>query len=51
MILVAKAIIHKGAVMIEALDALIAVVTVHCVLWSKILAINADIVKVQLFID
>ena len=44
-ILVAQAIVHECAVMIEALDALVAVVAVHRVLGPEILAVNADVIE------
>ena len=50
MILVAQAIVHECAVVIEALDALVAVVAVHRVFGPKILAVNADVIQMQLFI-
>ena len=44
MILVAQAIVHECAVVIEALDALVAVVAVHRVFGPEILAVNADVI-------
>ena len=51
MVFVAKAIVHKGTVVVEALDTLIAVVAMHGVLRSKVFALNTHIVQVQLFLD
>ena len=49
-VLVAQTIVDEGAVMIEPLDALVAIVAVHSVLRAKILAVDANIVEMQLFI-
>lgn len=51
MILVAQAIINEGAVMIESLHTLVTIVAVHSVLGPQILAVNTDIVKVQLLVN
>lgn len=46
MVLVPKAVIHKSTMMVKALYALVAVVTVHTVLWTQVLTVYADIVQV-----
>ena len=45
MILVADTIVDKRAVMIEPLHTLIAIVTVHRIYWSQVLAIDTDIIQ------
>ena len=51
MVLVSEAIVYKGAVMVKPLHTLVTIITVHRVLWSQILTINADIVQVELFVN
>lgn len=51
MVLVAQAVVYKRAVVIEPLHALVAVITVHGVLGTQVLAINANVVKMKLFIN
>ena len=41
---VANAVVDKCAVVVESLDAFIAIVTVPCFFWSQILALDAHIV-------
>ena len=45
MVLVAQAIVYERAVMIETLDTLVAVVTMHGILRSEILTVNADVIQ------
>ena len=49
-ILVTKAVVHKRAMMIKTLHTFVTVVAVHCILWSKILAVDTDVVQMELFI-
>ena len=51
MVLVAKAVVDESAMMIEALHTLVTVVAMHTVLWVQVLAIDADVVKMKLFVD
>ena len=44
-VLVTETIVHKRAVMVKALHALVAVVAVHCVLGAQILTVDADVVQ------
>lgn len=50
-IFVPQAIVHERAVVVKPLDALVAVVAMHCVLGSQVLAIDADVVQVELLVD
>ena len=50
MVLVAQTVVHKGAVVVESLHTLVAVVAVHCVLGAQILTVDADVVQVQLLV-
>ena len=49
-ILVTKAVVHKRAMMIKTLHTFVTVVAVHSVLGSKILAVDTDVVQMELFI-
>ena len=51
MVLIPQAVVHKRAVMIEALHALIAVVAVHRVFGPQVLAVDTNVVQVELLID
>ena len=50
MVLIAQTVVHKGAVVVESLHALVAIVAVHGVFWTQVLAVDADVVQVQLFV-
>ena len=51
MVLVAQAIVDESAVMVETLHALVTVITVHGVFRSQILAINTDVIQVELLVN
>ena len=51
MVLVSKAIVYKGAVMVKSLYTLVTIITVHSVFWPQILTINADIVQMEFFVN
>lgn len=50
-VFVAQTVVHKCAVVVEALDTLVAVVAVHRVLWPQIFAVDTDVVQVELLFD
>ena len=50
-VLVPEAVVNERAVVVKTLDALVAVVAMHCVLWPQILTVDADVVQVKLFVD
>ena len=50
MILIAEAVVDKGAMMVVTLDALIAIVTMHTVLGMQVFTIDAYVVHVEVLI-
>lgn len=48
---VAKAVIHKNAVVVETLHTLVTIIAVHAVLRVQVLAIYANVVHVEVFFD
>lgn len=50
-VLVAQTVVDECAVVVEALHALVAVIAMHSVLRPQVLAVDADVVEVQLFVD
>lgn len=51
MIPVSYTIVHKCAMVVKTLYALVAIVAMHRVFWSQNFTIDADVVEMEFFID
>ena len=51
MVAVPQTVVDEGAMMVKALHALVTVVAVPRLLRSQVLAVDANVVKVKLFVD
>ena len=51
MVAVTKTVVDEGAVMVKSLHALVAIVAMSRILRPEVLAVDAHVVEVELFID
>lgn len=50
MVPVTQAIVHKNTMMVKFLNTTVAKITMVCILRSQVLAVNANVVKMEFFL-